>query len=121
MSTLEQHLSYGTAYHLGRNVQTIGQLTTNRESGSGELARRDALPEFVDYRDIGCSLYSSCLSCPLPQCRFDVNGGEPAMVRQVRNGEIFAARSEGLTVNEIAARFGMSRRGIFHILHGAAS
>ena len=34
----------------------------------------DRLPEFTSYDDNGCDLYPSCLSCPLPQCRYDDPG-----------------------------------------------
>ena len=37
--------------------------------------RADALPEHTRYRDDGCDLFTSCLTCPLPRCRYDVPGG----------------------------------------------
>ena len=31
----------------------------------------DAMPEFYHYEDTGCEVSSSCLDCPLPQCKYD--------------------------------------------------
>lgn len=80
-------------------------------------ARSDALPEHVDYRDTGCDLYPSCLRCPLPQCRYEVNGGATAMLRTGRDASILtAARRDGATVDDLARMFGLSRRTIFRVL-----
>jgi transcriptional regulator of acetoin/glycerol metabolism len=80
-------------------------------------ARSDALPEYVDYRDTGCDLYASCLRCPLPQCRYEVNGGATAMLRNGRDADILAAaRRPGSTVDTLARTFGLSRRTIFRVL-----
>ena len=38
---------------------------------SGRKIRRGALPEHASYKDTGCDLAPSCLSCPLARCRFD--------------------------------------------------
>lgn len=80
-------------------------------------ARSDALPEHVAYRDNGCDLYASCLRCPLPQCRYEVNGGATTMLRLGRDESILAAaKRDGTTVDELAAMFGLSRRTIFRVL-----
>ena len=80
-------------------------------------ARSDALPEHVDYRDTGCDLYASCLRCPLPQCRYEVNGGATTMLRNGRDASILAAvRRRGASVDEVARTFGLSRRTIFRVL-----
>ena len=42
---------------------------------SGRSIRRDALPEYVDYRDTGCELAPSCLNCPFIRCRYDYSDG----------------------------------------------
>ena len=79
--------------------------------------RADALPEYTSYRDAGCDLFTSCLTCPLPRCRYDVPGGARAMLNRVRDEEIRHARLElGLPVDEIARRFRVSRRTVFRIL-----
>ena len=83
-------------------------------------ARIDALPENTDYGDTGCDLYPSCLNCPLPRCRYEDPGGAAAMLRVGRNASILRlAQSEGLSVDELSAAFGLSRRTIFRVLRGA--
>jgi hypothetical protein len=83
-----------------------------------ELPRRiDALPEYTDYADTGCDLYSSCLTCPLPRCRYEEPGGASALLRGGRNASILRlAHDDHLGVDSLAERFGLSRRTIFRIL-----
>ncbi len=38
---------------------------------NGRKIRREALPEYANYRDTGCDLAPSCLSCPFVRCRYD--------------------------------------------------
>jgi len=79
--------------------------------------RSDALPEHLDYRDDGCDLFPSCLSCPLPRCRYDVPGGVRAMLNQERDHQIRVLREDvGLSVDDIADRFQVSRRTVFRAL-----
>ena len=79
--------------------------------------RSDALPEYTDYADRGCDLYPSCLSCPLPRCRYEEAGGAPAMLRTGRDASILRlARHDGLDVDRLAEMFGLSRRTIFRVL-----
>lgn len=79
--------------------------------------RSDALPEYVDYADTGCDLYPSCLRCPLPRCRYDTNGGATAILREGRDRSIQrAAAHDGVSVDELARMFGLSRRTIFRVL-----
>jgi hypothetical protein len=83
-----------------------------------QLPRRiDALPEHTNYADTGCDLYASCLSCPLPRCRYEEPGGASALLRGGRNASILRlARQDHLGVDTLAQRFGLSRRTIFRIL-----
>ena len=83
-------------------------------------ARIDALPEYTDYADTGCDLYPSCLSCPLPRCRYEENGGAPAILRTGRDATILRlAREDGVGVDRLAEMFGLSRRTIFRVLRAA--
>ena len=83
--------------------------------------RSDALPEHLDYRDDGCDLFPSCLSCPLPRCRYDVPGGVRAMLNQERDHQIRVLREDvGLSVDDIADRFQVSRRTVFRALSVSA-
>ncbi len=87
-----------------------------------QRARQDALPEYLHYRDEGCDLFASCLACPLARCRYDVPGGIRAIRNAVRDREIRRCRNEEcLPVNEIAARFDVSRRTIFRVLASPTS
>jgi hypothetical protein len=79
--------------------------------------RQDALPEFTRYRDEGCDLYASCLTCPLPRCRYDKPGGARAIFNSRRDREIVHLRHrQGLSVDTLARRYGVSRRTVFRIL-----
>ena len=80
-------------------------------------SRIDALPEYVDWADTGCDLYSSCLNCPLPRCRYDDPGGAPAMLRTGRDEAILRyASQEDVSIDSLAQMFGLSRRTIFRVL-----
>jgi hypothetical protein len=84
---------------------------------SQRRVRQDALPEFTRYRDEGCDLYASCLTCPLPRCRYDAPGGVRAIFNLRRDREILGLRRrQGLSVDMLARRYGVSRRTVFRIL-----
>jgi hypothetical protein len=84
---------------------------------SQQRVRQDALPEFTRYRDEGCDLYPSCLTCPLPRCRYDKPGGARAIFNVRRDREIRRLRrGQGLSVDMLARRYGVSRRTVFRIL-----
>jgi hypothetical protein len=84
---------------------------------SQHRVRQDALPEFTRYRDEGCDLYASCLTCPLPCCRYDNPGGARAIFNVRRDREILRLRRrQGLSVDMLARRYGVSRRTVFRIL-----
>ena len=85
------------------------------------LTREDSLPEHADYRDRGCDLFPSCLSCPLPRCRYDEPGGVRALLNRVRDREIRRMRrDDAVPVDEIARRFHVSRRTVFRALERGA-
>lgn len=84
------------------------------------VERRDALPEHMTYRDEGCELAPRCLECPLPRCKYDEPGGARRLRVETRDHALVCAwRAEGLSVNELARRFGVSRRSVFRILQAA--
>ena len=77
----------------------------------------DVAPEYFPYRDDGCEVSPSCLRCPLPQCKYDDPGWLQRARRKKRDKEIMAAlRGDGLSVQQVAARFDLSQRTVFRIL-----
>lgn len=83
--------------------------------------RADALPEFTRYRDDGCDIHPHCLTCPLPRCRYDEPGGLRGLLNAYRDRQIVELRQRGVPVDELAQRFGLSRRTIFRVLERPAS
>ena len=87
------------------------------QTGAAQRVRADALPEFTRYRDEGCDFHPSCLTCPLPRCRYDEPGGVRALLNSGRDREILhLRRRQGLAVETLAQRYGVSRRTVFRIL-----
>ncbi len=73
----------------------------------------DGLPEQQTFVDTGCEVSASCLSCPLPQCKFDDPAWYKAYRRQERDMEyLLAHKLEGLSVFEIARRCKVSPRTV---------
>ena len=107
---------------LGKDTLMVIE-TRQRRAGediSLRRVRRDALPEEIVYRDDGCDMHARCLTCPLPRCRYDEPGGLRAMLNAYRDEQIAAQRREGAPVDEIAERYGLSRRTVFRILSASA-
>ncbi len=76
------------------------------------LERR--LPENATYRDDGCDLHPSCLSCPLPVCRYDIPGGKRAVLNIYRDQMIARLRRD-YTVPVVAGLLGVSRRTVVRV------
>jgi len=87
-----------------------------------QAVRSDALPEGADHVDEGCSLYSRCLSCPLPSCRYDVEGGVTAMRIERRRVMIAELHNRGLSARQIGRRLKLRLRTVRQVLEaeGAA-
>lgn len=82
--------------------------------------RDDALPENLEYADTGCGLWDRCLTCPLPRCRYDEPGGARQIFLRERDREIARLyRRDHLSADELAHRFGISRRSVFRSLRRA--
>ncbi len=81
--------------------------------------RDDALPENIHYEDTGCEAAPRCLECPLPRCRYDEPGGLRGLLNRDRDrriAELQSASGGRVPVDELAGRFGLSRRTVFRIL-----
>ncbi len=79
----------------------------------------DLLPEQIQYRDDGCEVSSSCLTCPLPVCRYEVRGGLAALQRGPRDAELLDEHRKGAGIDTLCRRFHLSRRTVFRILAAA--
>ena len=80
-------------------------------SGALPLAQERQLPENATYRDDGCDLHPSCLTCPLPVCRYDIPGGKRAVLNLYRNEQIARLRRD-YTVPVVAGLMGVSARTV---------
>ncbi len=77
----------------------------------------DGLPEQMHFKDTGCEVSVSCLTCPLPQCKYDDPVWYQAIKRQGRNMELMEAyRNEELSVFQLAKRFDVSPRTVHRAL-----
>ena len=75
--------------------------------------RVDLPPEYCHYRDEGCDLADSCLSCPFPRCIYDEPWGRQRLLKGRRNREIVRLfRKGGKGVRELAKLFGVSQRTV---------
>lgn len=79
--------------------------------------KQSALPEHHDYRDDGCDLFPTCLSCPLAECRYVVNPSSQARQQLAEKARELAA--DGVKIDDIARAIGRGRRTVFRMVaHG---
>lgn len=78
------------------------------------LTRRDCLPEHHSYRDDGCEYSPSCLTCPLPLCKYDDPRHSPSAA--TRNHAIYRQHLHGAPVHTLAATFNLSTRSVHRII-----
>lgn len=77
----------------------------------------DRVPELQQFHDTGCNMHPSCLTCPLPQCRYDEPGWLQREEREGRNAEVLRMRArQALSMDELAHTFGVSTRTVHRIL-----
>ena len=77
----------------------------------------DGLPEQMHYADTGCEVALTCLTCPLPQCKFDDPAWYHAYRRHGRDLEVLDAfQADGLNVRQVAERFNVSSRTVHRAL-----
>jgi hypothetical protein len=81
-----------------------------------ELAA-DRLPDYSEYIDQGCDLSPSCLKCPLPRCRHDLEAQGSRSARMLRDREILRQRTAaGKSVAELATEYDLSKRTVQRII-----
>ena len=86
-------------------------------SGRKGVPSIDLLPEAFPYRDNGCEVSPSCLSCPLPKCKYDDPGWLIRARRAKRDQDVLTAhRCQESTTVELTRRFHVSQRTIHRIL-----
>ena len=76
----------------------------------------DGLPELMHFADTGCEVSSSCLTCPLPQCKYDDPAWYQAYKRAGRDSEMLTALDDGLSIFEVATRLSVSPRTVHRAL-----
>ena len=94
------------------------------DAGSGqdkEKKDRDLLPEYCHYRDEGCELADSCLSCPFPRCIYEEPRGKQRWLKELRNKEIGRLFDSGCGTKALGVMFGLSRRTIQRALKNTTS
>jgi hypothetical protein len=79
--------------------------------------------DFSKYRDEGCEFSPTCLHCHLPLCKYDDASVKEAQrmnrledVRLRNEAMLVVKEEEGLTIGQVAARFGLSKRSVFRAL-----
>jgi DNA-binding NarL/FixJ family response regulator len=81
----------------------------------------DLLPEEIDWRDEGCEVFPSCLSCPLPRCVEEQPRGQQRLKMSARRRRMAELRRRGKSVKEIADLFGVSQRTVQRALKNQKS
>jgi hypothetical protein len=74
---------------------------------------RDGLPENANYHDDGCDIYDSCLTCPLPACRYEMPPGRARVLAQAST--LGALLRQGHTMDQAADLLGVSRRTVYRL------
>jgi hypothetical protein len=99
---------------------TMSNSSYHRSSIAGATLRAaliDRYPEYSEYSDEGCKLSPSCLKCPLPKCRLDVQAEGRRSARLLRDREILRQRkTNGKTIAQLAQSYGLSTRTIHRII-----
>ena len=81
----------------------------------------DLLPEEIDWRDEGCAVFASCLSCSLPRCVEEEPRGRQRLRLAARNKRMVELRQGGKSVKDIAELFGVSKRTVERALRNTKS
>lgn len=72
--------------------------------------------DLAEYKDEGCEVFESCLSCPLPCCLEESRGGKKKFIKQGRDEQILDYNERGKTTAEIARLMGISQRTIQRVV-----
>lgn len=69
-----------------------------------------------EYRDQGCHLWHSCLSCIFERCAYDEPMGPRRAKHEARDAEIRRRRAAGESVIALTTAFHVTRRTIYRAL-----
>lgn len=97
--------------------EKVNEKTQDLPAFQSSEGTADRPPEYCRYRDEGCDLSGSCLSCPFPNCVYEEPGGRQRWVKKKRAREmvrLFTTR--GKSVKELALIFGVSQRTVQRVL-----
>ncbi len=97
-------------------------VTENTDVPQIVAAEPDLPPESCRYRDDGCELAPSCLSCPFARCLYDEPGGRYRFTKEMRDKEIlrlFTVEKQG--VAKLAEMFAISQRTVQRALKRAGN
>ena len=91
-----------------------------QKSAGRDVLRRKSWMDNPD-RDLpsddGCEVATSCLQCPLPQCKYDDPRDAIQERHRTRAKEILRMqKNEGLTRSQLAKRMGVSVRTVYRTL-----
>ena len=84
----------------------------DREKACKTAGELDLKPEYCRYKDEGCELNDSCLSCPFPRCLHEEPRGKQRWTKRVRDREISRLFDGGFNTKELSNMFDLSRRTI---------
>jgi transcriptional regulator of acetoin/glycerol metabolism len=80
-------------------------------------ARSDSLPEHTDYTDTGCDLYPrACTARSCAAATRSLAAPRPCCATARDASILRLSDQDGMTVEELATMFGLSRRTIFRVL-----
>jgi hypothetical protein len=72
--------------------------------------------DFMNLNTTGCDIYSDCLTCPLPVCQLEIEGGSRALLLAARDAAAHDLKRNGWETARVARFVGMSRRNAFRVL-----
>ncbi len=76
----------------------------------------DLPPEFCQYRDEGCQVEPSCLTCSLRRCGYETPLKLRRLKHRKRDEAVRRASRSGASIPGLARRFRVSRRTVYRIL-----
>lgn len=77
----------------------------------------NAIEPHYNRSEDGCSASPTCLTCPLPKCRYELAQGQQRVaLTQQRDSMIRKVRKKGASIATIAAAASLSERTIHRIL-----